>query len=59
MTIRELATEITKTAIENHAIVFNNCAHSDDSETEYQNTFNAKQVADFYATIYEALKAAQ
>lgn len=59
MTIRELATEITKTAIENHAIVFNNYGYSDDSETETQNTFNAKQVADFYATIYEALKSAQ
>lgn len=52
----EAATLLTKTAIENHMIDFDNSiARTDYAEAEKQNAHNAKQIADFYKTIFDAI----
>ncbi len=58
MSVHELATEITKIAIENKTICLNPYNYDSDEEAETQNTFNAKQIADFYKTIFKAIKSA-
>ena len=58
MKIYEIASEITKTAIENNSIRLTSCATNDETVIENTNTFNAKQISDFYKTIYNAVLSA-
>lgn len=59
MSKHEIAAELTKSAIENHLIKFNNHSYSNDDSCETQNVFNAKQVADFFTTIYKAVDSVE
>lgn len=58
MDVKELATEIVKSAIENKAIQFNTLDYEDDEKVEEQNKFNAKQISDYYRTIAETINSA-
>jgi len=52
----EAASLLTKTAIENNMIDFDNTPWKSNYEkAEAKNQHNAKQIADFYTTIYEAI----
>lgn len=55
MNIYAIAAEITKTAIENHAICFNDYVYENEEKTKKQNEFNAKQIADFYSVVYKSV----
>ncbi len=53
-----IASEITKIAIENKAIHLDNTRTDNQEEIEKANIFNAKQISDFYKTIYNAVSSA-
>ena len=59
MSKHEIAADLTKSAIENHLIKFNNHAYANDGACETQNAFNEKQVADFFTAIYKAVDSAE
>lgn len=55
MSIYEITSEIVKTAIENNKITFLNYAVTDEEAAERQNSFNAKQIADFYKAVFNGV----
>lgn len=57
MSTLELASEIVKSAIENKAICLQDYAFNDKNSAEEQNAFNAKQISDFYQTIFKAIES--
>ena len=57
MSIYEITSEIVKTAIENNKITFLNRSTINEDEIERQNCFNAKQISDFYLTIFNAINS--
>lgn len=58
MNVKEMATEIVKSAIENKVIRFNHFTYDEDKNIEEQNKFNAKQISDYYKTIVETISSA-
>lgn len=58
MNVKEMATEIVKSAIENKVIRFNYFTYDEDKYIEEQNKFNAKQISDYYKTIVETISSA-
>jgi len=52
----DIAYELTKAALENGAIKLNTNNNGTDDSKEASNSFNAKQISDFYNSIFNAIK---